>query len=63
MENTDACDHTVGVSALGRTIRCDVFRFKRVGGLELELRLVPDDGVVAGVCLHFDGAMPGFEAR
>jgi hypothetical protein len=49
--------------ARGRTVRCDVCRFKRIGGLELELRLVPDDGVVAGVRLYFDGAMPSVEAR
>ena len=59
----DARDHTVGILARGRTVRCDVCRFKRVGGLELELRLVPDDGVVAGVRLYFDGAMPSVEAR
>jgi hypothetical protein len=59
----DARDHTVGMPARGRTVRCDVCRFKRVGGLELELRLVPDDGVVAGVRLYFDGAMPSVEAR
>jgi hypothetical protein len=47
----------------GRTVRCDVCRFKRVGGLELELPLVPNDGVVAGVRLYFDGAMPSVEAR
>jgi hypothetical protein len=59
----DARDHTFGILALSRTVRCDVCRFKRVGGLELELRLVPDDGVVAGVRLYFDGAMPSVEAR
>jgi hypothetical protein len=59
----DARDHTVGMLARGRTVRCDVCRFKRVGGLELELRLVPDDGVVARVRLYFDGAMPSVEAR
>ena len=59
----DARDHTVDVLGRGRTVRCDVCRFKRVGGLELELRLVPDDGVVAGVRLYFDGAMPSVEAR
>lgn len=59
----DARDHTVGILARGRTVRCDVCRFKRVGGLELELRLVPDDGLVAGVRLYFDGAMPSVEAR
>ena len=47
----------------GRAVRCDVCRFKRVGGLELELPLVPNDGVVAGVRLYFDGAMPSVEAR
>jgi hypothetical protein len=59
----DARDHTVDVLGRGRTVRCDVCRFKRVGGLELELRLVPDDGVVAGVRLYFDGAMRSVEAR
>jgi hypothetical protein len=44
----------------GRTGRCYVCRFKRVGGLELELRLVPNDGFIAGVRFYFDGAMPGF---
>ena len=46
----------------GRTVCGDVCRFKRVGGLEFELPLVPDDGFIAGVRLYFDGAMPGFEA-
>jgi hypothetical protein len=59
----DARDHTLGMLARGRTVRCDVCQFKCVGGLELELRLVPDDGVVAGVRLYFDGAMPSVEAR
>ena len=59
----DARDHTIGLLARGWTVRCDVCRFKRVGGLELELRLVPDDGVVAGVRIYFDGAMPSVEAR
>jgi len=59
----DACDHTVGMPASGRTVRCDVCRVKRVRGLEFELRLVPDDGFIAGVRLHFDDTMPGFEAR
>ena len=59
----DARDHTVGILARGRTVRCDVCRFKRVGGLELELRLVPDDGVVTGVRLYFDGAVLSVEAR
>ena len=63
MENTDARDHTVGVLAGGRTVSCDACRFKRVGGLELELRLVLDDWVIAGVRLYFDGAMHGVEAR
>ena len=58
-----ARDHTVGMFARGRTVCCDVCWFKRVGGLELELRLVFDDGVVAGVRLYFDGAMPRVEAR
>jgi hypothetical protein len=49
--------------ASGRTVRCDVCRVKRVRGLEFELRLVPDDGFIAGVRLHFDDTMPGFEAR
>src|SRR5215469_2025890 len=38
----DARDHTAGILARGRTIRCDVCRFKRVGGLELELRLMTE---------------------
>ena len=59
----DARDHTVGMLARGRTVRRDVCRFKGVGGLELELPLVPADGVVAGVRLYFDGAMPSVEAR
>jgi hypothetical protein len=59
----NACDHTVSLPADGRTVRYYVCRFKRVGGLELELRLVPDDGFVSGVRLYFDGAMPGIEAR
>jgi len=57
----DARDHTIGMLARGWTVRCDVCRVKRVGGLEL--RLVPNDGVVAGVRLYFDGAMPSVEAR
>jgi hypothetical protein len=36
-----ARDHTVGMLARGQTVRCDVWLFKRAGGLELELRLVP----------------------
>jgi hypothetical protein len=59
----DARDHTFGMFAGGRTVCGDVCPFKRVGGLEFELPLVPDDGVIAGVRLYFDGAMPGFEAR
>jgi hypothetical protein len=59
----DARDHTVGMLARGRTVRCDVYRFKRVDGLELELRLVPVDGLVARVRLYFDGAMPSVKAR
>jgi hypothetical protein len=49
--------------AIGRTVRCDVCRVKRVSGLECELRLVPDDGFIAGVRLYFNGAMPNIEAR
>jgi hypothetical protein len=59
----DARDHTVDVLGRGRAVRCDVCRFKRVGGLEFQLRLVPDNGLVAGVRLYFDGAMPSLEAR
>jgi hypothetical protein len=59
----DARDHTVDVLGRGWTVRCDVSRFKRVGGLELQLCLVPDNGLVAGVRLYFDGAMPSVEAR
>ena len=47
----------------GRTVRCDVCQFKRVGGLELELPLVLNDGFVAGVRLYVDDAMPSVEAR
>ena len=49
--------------AIGRAVRCDVYRFKRVSGLEYELRLVPDDGFIAGMRLYFNGAMPSVEAR
>jgi hypothetical protein len=49
--------------ARGGTVRCDVRQFKRVVGLELELRLVPDDGGIAGVRLYFDGAMYGVKTR
>jgi hypothetical protein len=59
----DARDHTVGILDRGRTVRCDIHQFKRVGGLELEIRLVPDDGRVARVRLYFDGAMPRVKAR
>jgi hypothetical protein len=59
----DARDHTVGMLDRGRTVRCDVYQFKRVGGLELELRLVPVDGLVTRVRLYFDGAMPSVKAR
>ena len=59
----NARDRTVCLLADERPVRYDVCRFKRVGGLELELRLVPDDRFVAGVRLYFDGAMPGVEAR
>jgi hypothetical protein len=59
----DARDHTVSMFTRGGTVRCDVCQFKRIGGLELELRLVPVDGGVAGVRLYFDGAMHGIEAR
>jgi len=44
-------------------VRCDVCQFKRIGGLELELRLVPVDGGIAGVRLYFDGAMHGVKTR
>ena len=47
----------------GRTVRCDLCQFKRVGGLELEVPLVSNDGGVAGVRLYFDDAMPSVEAR
>jgi hypothetical protein len=59
----NARDYTVSLLADVRTVRYYVCRFKRVGGLEHELRLVPDDRFVAGVRLYFDGAMPGIEAR
>lgn len=59
----DARDHTVSMLVISRTVRCDVFRFKRVSGLECELRLVPDGGFIAGVRLYFNGAMPSVEAR
>jgi hypothetical protein len=59
----EKCHDDEQVLGRGRTVRCDVRRFKRVGGLELELPLVPNDGGVAGVRLYFDGAMPSVEAR
>jgi hypothetical protein len=59
----EKCHDDEQVFGRGRTVLCDVCRFKRVGGLELELPLVPNDGGVAGVRLYFDGAMPSVEAR
>ena len=59
----EKCHDDEQVLGRGRTVRCDVCRFKRVGGLELELPLVPNDGLVTGVRLYFDGAMPSVEAR
>jgi hypothetical protein len=59
----EKCHDDEQVLGRGGTVRCDVCQFKRVGGLELELPLVPNDGVVAGVRLYFDGAMPSVEAR
>ena len=59
----EKCHDDEQVLGRGRTVRCDVCRFKRVGGLELELPLVPNDGVLAGVRLYFNGAMPSVEAR
>ena len=59
----EKCHDDEQVLGRGRTVRCDVCRFKRVGGLELELPLVPNDGGVAGVRFYFDGAMPSVEAR
>ena len=59
----EKCHDDEQVLGRGSTVRCNVCRFKRVGGLELELPLVPNDGGVAGVRLYFDGAMPSVEAR
>jgi hypothetical protein len=59
----DKCHDDEQVLGRGRTVRCDVCKFKRVGGLELELPLVPNDRGVAGVRLYVDGAMPSVEAR
>ena len=59
----DARDPTVSMLARDGTVRCDVWHLKRVGGLELELRLVPVDGGVAGVRLYFDDAMHSVKTR
>jgi hypothetical protein len=59
----EKCHDDEQVLGRGRAVRSDVCGFKRVGGLELELPLVPNDGLVAGVRLYLDGAMPSVEAR